>query len=45
MSEIFKLFLESWQLSRDRLCGPVVRVPGCSPRGPGSILGAKKFSE
>jgi hypothetical protein len=28
----------------DRLCGLVVRVPGCKSRGPGSIPGAAKFS-
>jgi hypothetical protein len=29
----------------DRLCGLAVRVPGCYPRGPGSIPGATRFSE
>jgi hypothetical protein len=29
----------------DRLCGLVVRVPGCRSRGPGSIPGATRFSE
>jgi hypothetical protein len=29
----------------DRLCGPVGRIPGCRPRDPGSITGAKRFSE
>jgi hypothetical protein len=29
----------------DRLCGLVVRVPGYISRGPGSILGATRFSE
>jgi hypothetical protein len=28
----------------DRLCGLVVRVPGYRSRGPGSILGATRFS-
>jgi hypothetical protein len=28
-----------------RLCGLVVRVPGYRSRGPGSILGASRFSE
>jgi hypothetical protein len=27
------------------LCGVVVRVPGYRSKGPGSILGATKFSE
>jgi hypothetical protein len=31
--------------SVDRLCGPVVRVPGHRSRGPGSISGATSFSE
>jgi hypothetical protein len=30
---------------RDRLCGLMVRVPGYSSRGPGSIPGAARFSE
>jgi hypothetical protein len=29
----------------DRLCGLVIRVPGCYARGPGSIPGATRFSE
>jgi hypothetical protein len=29
----------------DRLCGPVVRVPGYRSRGPGSIPGAATCSE
>jgi hypothetical protein len=29
----------------DRLCGLVVRVTGYRSRGPGSILGATRFSE
>jgi hypothetical protein len=29
----------------DHLCGLVVRVPACYPRGPGSIPGANRFSE
>jgi hypothetical protein len=29
----------------DRFCGLVVRVPGYSSRGPGSILDATRFSE
>jgi hypothetical protein len=29
----------------DRLCGVVVRVPSYRYRGPGSILGATRFSE
>jgi hypothetical protein len=29
----------------DRLCVLVARVPGCRSRGPGSILGATRFSE
>jgi hypothetical protein len=29
----------------DRLCGLVVRVPGCRSRGPGSILGTTRFLE
>jgi hypothetical protein len=29
----------------DRLCGLVVRVPGYTSRGPGSIRGATRFSE
>jgi hypothetical protein len=29
----------------DRLCGLVVRVPGYRYRGPGSILGATRFSD
>jgi hypothetical protein len=29
----------------DRLCGPVVRVPGYRSGGPGSISGATRFSE
>jgi hypothetical protein len=29
----------------DRLCGLVVRVPGCKYRGPGSIPDATRFSE
>jgi hypothetical protein len=28
-----------------RLCGLVVKVPGCRLRGPGSIPGATRFSE
>jgi hypothetical protein len=28
-----------------RLCGLVVRVSGCRPRGPGSIPGVPSFSE
>jgi hypothetical protein len=32
-------------LLSDRLCGLVVRVPGCYPRGPGSIHGAIRLSE
>jgi hypothetical protein len=39
-----KLFLFPWVLN-DRLCGLVVRVPGYSSRGPGSIPGATRFSE
>jgi hypothetical protein len=31
--------------THDRLCGLVVRVPGCRSWGPGSIPGATKFSE
>jgi hypothetical protein len=31
--------------SEDRLCGLVVKVPGCRSRGPGSIHGATIFSE
>jgi hypothetical protein len=27
------------------VCGLVVRVPDCWPRGPGSIPGATRFSE
>jgi hypothetical protein len=29
----------------DRLCGPVIRVPGYRSRGPRSIPGATRFSE
>jgi hypothetical protein len=29
----------------DRLCGPVVRVPGYRSRGPGSIPGTTRFSQ
>jgi hypothetical protein len=28
-----------------RLCGLVIRVPGCRSRGPGSTPGATRFSE
>jgi hypothetical protein len=31
--------------SGNRLCGLAVRVPGYRSRGPGSILGAARFSE
>jgi hypothetical protein len=30
---------------RDHLCGLVLRVPGYTSRGPGSIFGAIRFSE
>jgi hypothetical protein len=29
----------------DRLCGLVVRVPGCRSRGPGAVTGVTRFSE
>jgi hypothetical protein len=32
-------------VAEDRLCGLVVRVPGCRSRGLGSISGATRFSE
>jgi hypothetical protein len=32
------------QAQSDRLCGLVVRIPGYTSRGPGSIPGATKFS-
>jgi hypothetical protein len=34
---------ETW--SSDRLCGPVVRVPGYRSRGPDSIPGTIRFSD
>jgi hypothetical protein len=47
----FRLMLKAWvspfgQMSFtffDRLCGPMVRVPGYRSRGPGSIPGATRF--
>jgi hypothetical protein len=38
--ETFKLLV-----TRDRLCGLVVRVLGCRSMGPGSISGAGRFFE
>jgi hypothetical protein len=35
----------SSRMIMDRLCGLVVRIPGYISRGPGSILGATRFSE
>jgi hypothetical protein len=32
-------------LTPDRLCGVVVRFPGYKSRGPGSVLGATRFSK
>jgi hypothetical protein len=57
MTRISKKFVNKFVLVRtvlkfcevfrnaDRLCGLVVRVPGYRSRGPGSILGATRFSE
>jgi hypothetical protein len=39
------LILRREVVTRDRLCGLVVRVPGYRSRGPGSIPGATRFSE
>jgi hypothetical protein len=38
------LILYSVVIGYGRLCGLVVRVPGCRSRGPGSIPGANGFS-
>jgi hypothetical protein len=44
-AEVFLIeFLYAKRCS-DRLCALVGRVAGCRSRGPGSILGATKFSE
>jgi hypothetical protein len=39
------LILKQLKCEEDRHCGLVVRVPGYRSRGPGSILGATRFSE
>jgi hypothetical protein len=39
------LNIEVYKVAMDHLCGLVVRVPGYRFRGPGSILGATRFSE
>jgi hypothetical protein len=38
----FKMAIDIY---RDRLCGLVVRVPGYSSSGPGSVPGAIRFSD
>jgi hypothetical protein len=37
--------MELYNADSDRLCGLVVRVPGYTSRGPGSIPDATRFSE
>jgi hypothetical protein len=44
-SKFAVLFLAFADLSSNRLCGLVARVPGCRSRGQGSISGATRFSE
>jgi hypothetical protein len=41
LSVYLSIHMDEW----DRLCGLVVRVPGYTSRGPGSIPGATGFSE
>jgi hypothetical protein len=41
----FYTYINSSYCTVDRLCGPVVRVPGYRSRGPGSIPGSTRFSE
>jgi hypothetical protein len=43
--KLFQFILYHLWIERDRLCGLVVRVPGYSSRGPGSIPGTTRFSE
>jgi hypothetical protein len=40
-----KFYKIKYELIFYRFCGPVVRVPGCRSRGPGSIPDATRFSE
>jgi hypothetical protein len=43
LKDVF-IFIQ-WSAVFDRLCGLVIRVPGCRSRGPGSIPGATRISE
>jgi hypothetical protein len=45
MLSIAKKFISSVWWKADRLYGLLVRVTGYTPRGPGSILGAIRFSK
>jgi hypothetical protein len=45
ISRITELDCDNYNTFNDRLCGLVVRIPGCKTRGQCSIPGATRFSE